>query len=289
MTGTEVTNPAVTNPAVMNPAVMNPAVTGADPAGAHPAVGGGARFDYVIRLADDCLVLSHRLAEWAARAPQIEEDIALTNIGLDLLGQARSLLTRAGELEQDGRTEDDLAYLREERDFRCALLVEQPNEDDFALTMARQLLFTAYQLPLLEGLTTSVDPVLAGIAGKGVKEARYHLEHTAGWVIRLGDGTDESHRRMQEALDRLWPYAGELFERDAVTDAAVAGGLGPDPSELRDAWDVTIDTVLAEATLSRPTAAFKVGTGRTGVHSEQLGYLLADLQYLHRMHPGANW
>lgn len=249
----------------------------------------GTRFGYVIRLADDCLVLSHRLAEWAARAPQIEEDIALTNIGLDLLGQARALLTHAGELEQDGRSEDDLAYLREERDFRCALLVEQPDDDDFAVTMARQLLFTAYHLPLLEGLTTSVDPVLAGIAAKGVKEARYHLEHTVGWVIRLGDGTDESHRRMQDALDRLWPYAGELFETDGVVAAAVEAELAPDPAQLKIAWDATIDTVLGEATLTRPGAAFKVGTGRSGVHTEQLGYLLAEFQYLHRLHPGARW
>jgi ring-1,2-phenylacetyl-CoA epoxidase subunit PaaC len=250
--------------------------------------------EYLLRLADDALILSHRLAEWASRAPQIEEDIALTNIGLDLLGQARALLTRAGELEtreleNGGRDEDDFAYLREEHEYRSCLLVEQPNRDDFAVAMVRQLLFSAYELPLLESLSRSTDSEVAGIAAKGVKEVRYHLEHAADWVIRLGDGTDESHRRAQAALDALWTYTGELFESDEVTRAVADIGFGVDPQTVRADWDRTIDTVLAEATLERPAGEPRPGTGRRGVHSEHLGYLLAEMQYLHRLHPGAVW
>ena len=245
--------------------------------------------EYLLRLADDALILSHRLAQWASRAPQIEEDIALTNIGLDLLGQARALFTRAGEWEDAGRDEDDFAYLRQERDFRCCLLVEQPDRDDFAIAMVRQLLFSAYQLPLLQELSRSTDSEVAGIAAKGVKEVRYHLEHAAGWTIRLGDGTDESHRRSQAAVDALWPYTGELFESDDVTRAVAASGFGVDPATVRAEWDRMVDTVLAEATLERPAGEPRTGTGRRGVHSEQLGYLLAEMQYLHRLHPGAVW
>jgi ring-1,2-phenylacetyl-CoA epoxidase subunit PaaC len=242
-----------------------------------------------LRLGDDCLVLSHRLAQWSAKAPQIEEDIALTNLGLDLLGQARALLTRAGDIEGSGRDEDDLAYLREEHEFRCCLLVEQPNADDFALTMVRQLLFAAYQLALLEALTGSIDTEVAGIAAKGVKEVRYHLEYAAGWVIRLGDGTDLSHGRAQAAVDALWTHTGELFESDDVTRAVAGSGFGADPAGTRDEWLRIVTTVLNEATLTIPTAAPRPGTGRRGVHSEHLGYLLAEMQYLHRLHPGARW
>ncbi len=247
------------------------------------------RVEYALRLGDDALVLSHRLAEWSSRAPQIEEDIALTNIGLDLLGQARSLLTHAGSLEGEDRDEDDLAYLRTEPEFRCCLLVEQPTRDDFGLVIAVLLLFSAYQLPLYRALEHATDPTLAGIAGKGVKEARYHLEHATEWTLRLGDGTEESHRRMQQALESVWRFTGELVETDDLTDRLVAAGVAADPAALRESWDATIDAVLTEATLTRPTGTVLAGTGRSGRHSEHLGYLLAEMQYLHRLHPGATW
>lgn len=247
--------------------------------------------DYTLRLADDSLILSHRLAEWAAHAPQLEEDLALTNIGLDLLGQARALLTYAAEIGADEKyaDEDDLAYLRRENEFRCCLLVEQPNDDDFGLTMVRQLFFSAYQVPLFERLSSSSDATLAAVAAKGLKEVRYHLEHAAGWVIRLGDGTDESHRRVQASVDALWPYVGELFETDELVQRLVAAGIAVDPPALRQDWDAAVTRVLAEATLTVPTSPVKPGTGRSGRHSEALGYLLAEMQYLHRLHPGARW
>jgi ring-1,2-phenylacetyl-CoA epoxidase subunit PaaC len=247
------------------------------------------RVEYLLRLADDALILSHRLTEWSSWAPQLEEDIALTNIALDLLGQARPLLTHAGDLEGAGRDEDDFAYLRQEHEFRSCALVEQPTRGDFAAAIAGLLLFSGYLVPLYEALTDSADPTLAAIAGKGIKEARYHLEHAAEWTIRLGDGTDESHERMQGALDRMWRYSGELFESDSVTLAMVAAGIGPDPQSLRTASDRTLDAVLSEATLTVPTTTPIAGTGRSGRHSEHLGYLLAEMQYLHRQHPGATW
>jgi ring-1,2-phenylacetyl-CoA epoxidase subunit PaaC len=243
---------------------------------------------YTLGLADDALVLAQRLGEWVSRAPELEEDIALANIGLDLLGQARALLSYAGAVEGRGRDEDDLAYLREEREFRNCLLVEQPN-GDFAETIVRQLLFAAYQLGLYRTLTGSTDPTLAAVAAKAVKEVAYHLDHAAGWTVRLGDGTDESHARMQRALRRLWPYASELFEVDEVPGRLVAAGVAADPAELRAEWDRTIGAVLGPATLTRPELPPHPGGGRRGLHSEHLGYLLAELQYLHRVHPGASW
>jgi len=243
---------------------------------------------YALRLGDDSLVLAQRLSEWSSRAPDLEEDIALTNIGLDLLGQARSLLTYAGEVEGRGRSEDDLAYLRDEREFVCCQLVEQPN-GDFASTMARQLYVSTYQLALYDALQAGVDGTLAAIAAKAVKEVSYHRDHATTWVVRLGDGTEESHRRMQEGLDRLWPFVGELFEADELTDRLVARGVAVDPASLRPEWDRHVDAVLAEATLARPTGNWLTGTGRRGVHSEHLGRMLAEMQYVHRMHPGARW
>jgi ring-1,2-phenylacetyl-CoA epoxidase subunit PaaC len=243
---------------------------------------------YALRLGDDALVLSHRLAEWSSRAPALEEDIALTNIGLDLLGQARSLLTYAGELEGAGRSEDDLAYLRTENEFTNCQLVEQPN-GDFAVTMARLLFFSAYQLELYRRLARSTDATLAGVAAKGVKEVTYHVDHAAGWVIRLGDGTDESHRRMQAGVDRLWPFTHELFEPDEVGGRLAANGAGVDPSDLKPVWDERIVCVLADATLERPADGWRPSGGRRGVHSEHLGFLLAEMQHLHRSYPGATW
>ena len=247
-----------------------------------------ARAQYALRLGDDCLVLAQRLGAWAARAPQLEEDIALTNIGLDLLGQARSLLTHAAELEAAGRDEDSLAYLRDERDFLNCQLVELEN-GDFARTMARQLLFSSYQLELYRHLTGSRDAVLAAIAAKGVKEVAYHRDHAVQWTLRLGDGTVESHRRMQEALDTVWPYRAELFESDELVESLVALGVAVAPGALRSEVDVFVDGVLAEATLRRPEGSWAPRGGRRGLHTEAFGHLLAEMQYLPRAHPGARW
>ena len=243
---------------------------------------------YCLRLGDDALVLGQRLCEWAARSPQIEEDVALLNIALDLLGQARSLLTRAGELEGRGRDEDDLAFLRDEPDFTCAQLFEADN-GDFGRTMARQLLVSAYQVPLWDALSSSTDEVLSGVAGKAVKEAAYHLDHARSWVVRLGDGTEESHRRVQTGLDEVWPYAFELFERDELVDALVRRGVAADPDLLRRQWEATVTAALAEATLDVPQTTWRPTGGRSGRHLTSFGYLLAELQHLHRSHPGARW
>jgi ring-1,2-phenylacetyl-CoA epoxidase subunit PaaC len=243
---------------------------------------------YTLRLGDDALVLSHRLAEWSSRAPELEEDVALTNIGLDLLGQARALLSYAAAAEGDDRDEDALAYLRPEHEFMSCHLVEQPN-GDFAATMARLLFFSTYQLALYEGLAASADETLAAIAAKATKEVRYHREHATLWALRLGDGTEESNRRMQAGVDRLWPLVGELFAGDDVEGRLVTAGIAVDPASLRDSWERSVGAVLVEATLTRPTAPWLAGGGRRGVHSEHLGYLLAEMQYLHRLHPGARW
>lgn len=247
-----------------------------------------ALFTYTLRLGDDALILAQRLSEWASRAPEIEEDIALTNIALDLLGQARALLDYAGVLEGAGRDEDDLAYLRTEREFTNLHLVEQEN-GDFAHTIARQLFFSTYQLALYEELISSTDELLAGVAAKGVKEAAYHNDHATQWATRLGDGTDESHLRMQAAVDRLWPYTAELFEADDVERSLAAAGVGVDPSALRSRWALSIAEVLSSATLTPPQPTWSSHGGRRGVHTEGFGYLLAEMQYLHRIHPGAKW
>lgn len=236
--------------------------------------------EYVLGLADDALVSAQRMGWWISRAPELEEDVALANIGLDQLGQARTLLSYAGRLEGEGRTEDDLAYLRDERDFRNVWLVERA-QTDFGVTMARLLLFAAYQAELYAALATSADPTLAGVAGKAVKEVAYHLDHAAHWVVRLGDGTDVSHERMQAALDAEWPYLDELFR--PVEGAVV------DPPSLREPVLARIEPVVAEATLAVPEVAPALGGGRQGLHTEELGYLLAEMQHLHRSHPGAAW
>ncbi len=243
---------------------------------------------YALRLGDDALVLGQRLCEWAARSPTIEQDVALLNLALDDLGRARSLLTHAGRLEGQGRDEDDLAFLRDEPDFRNALLMELEC-GDFARTMARQLLVAAYALPLWTALTRSTDDVLAGIAGKAVKEVAYHLDHARSWVVRLGDGTDQSSRRMQTALDELWPYAAELFEADALTERLVARGVAADPAALESPWRAMVQEVLREATLTVPQPTWRPSGGRSGRHTESFGFLLAELQHLHRSHPGASW
>ena len=255
--------------------------------------------EYLLRLADSALVLSHRLAEWAGHGPVLEEDIALTNIGLDLLGQARLLYQHAGALEGAGRSEDDFAYFRDVPQFRNLTMLELPNSGvasagadapDYAFTITRNFLYAAYALLLWERLSASSDTQLAGIAAKAVKETRYHLRHAQDWLVRFGDGTDESHRRAQRALDDLLPYANEWFAGDETDAHAARAGVGIDPSSLRDAWLASVKRVVDEATLRWPSVSdgFR-STGRRGVHSEHLGYLLAEMQSLARAHPGAAW
>lgn len=245
-------------------------------------------FAYLLRLGDDNLVLAQRLGEWISRAPDLEEDIALANIALDHLGVARNLLTHAGEVEGRGRDEDALAMRRTEREFLNLILCEQPN-GDFAHTMARQLFIGAWQVPLWQALSSSNDPTLAGIAQKALKEAKYHLRHSSTWVVRLGDGTEESHRRMQAAVDRLWRYTGEMFMGDDVEEAMVEAGIGVDPASLRPAWDDTIEAVFAEAGLERPDDDYVRTGGRVGFHGEHLGHLLAEMQWMERTYPGLRW
>lgn len=247
-----------------------------------------ALFTYTLRRADDLLILSQRLGEWCGHGPVLEEDIALTNRTLDHLGEAHNLLTYAGQVEGKGRSEDDLAYLRMEREFTNVKLVETPN-GNYAHTLVRSFLFDAYHLPLMQALLESKDEQLAAIAGKAVKEATYHLRHSSEWLIRFGDGTEESHQRAQAALDAIWTYTGELFETDAVDAELVKAGIAPDIASIQEAWSKTVDAVLAEATLKRPEDGFMATGGRNGLHTEQMGFLLAEMQHVTRAYPGATW
>lgn len=243
---------------------------------------------FVLRLADDHLILGHRLSEWCGHAPMLEEDLAMPNMALDLIGQARALYQYAAELEGKGRTEDDFAYLRREREYTNCLMVERPN-GDFAHTMLRQLTFAAFMEPMWRAMAVSKDETLAGIAAKAVKEVAYHIRHTGEWVIRLGDGTEESAARMKQAVEDLAPYVDELFDADDVTRAMVEAGIAPDPAVLRQSFDRTMATIFAEAFLDMPTAPFAQRGGRDGRHGEAMGFLLADLQYMQRTFPGAAW
>ncbi|MDP2120927.1 MAG: 1,2-phenylacetyl-CoA epoxidase subunit PaaC [Hoeflea sp.] len=246
-------------------------------------------FRAVLELADDCLVLGHRLSEWCGHAPTLEEDLALANMGLDLLGQARALYAHAGEIEGKGRGEDDLAFLRRERDYCNCLLVERPN-GDFAVTMARQLYFSAFMQPFWRALAaSSSDATLAGIAAKAEKEMAYHLRHSGEWVIRLGDGTEESAERMQAAIDELHRYTGEMFLISPARRDAIAAGILPDPETLRPEWERTIATVFAEAGLTAPEVRVPQTGGRDGLHGEDMGHLLAELQFMQRAYPGQTW
>jgi ring-1,2-phenylacetyl-CoA epoxidase subunit PaaC len=245
-------------------------------------------FVYTLRLADDALILGHRLSESIGHAPLLEEELALGNIALDLIGEARALYGYAGAIEGKGRDEDALAYRRDAHEFKHLLLVEQPN-GDFAETIVRQFLFSAFMHPYWRALGASGDATLAAIAAKSEKEAAYHLRHAGEWLIRLGDGTEESHRRAQDALDGLWPYVGEMFERDAVDAALLAAGIAVDAAALRAPWERALAAVLAEATLRQPAAAWAQRGGRHGRHSEHLGHLLATMQFLQRAYPGAAW
>ena len=251
----------------------------------RPAAG---LFDYVLGLGDDALISAQRMGWWISRAPQLEEDVALANIGLDQLGQARTLLAYAGEVEGDGRSEDDLAYLRDERDFRNVKLVER-DQTDFGVAMARLLVFATWQAELYAALARSADRTLAGVAGKAVKEVAYHLDHAHQWVLRLGDGTDESHARMQAALEAEWAFVDELFDGATVDAGLVAEGIAVDPATLRGPVLARITAVVEHATLSVPEVAPAVGGGRRGLHTEEMGYLLAEMQHLTRSHPGVTW
>jgi ring-1,2-phenylacetyl-CoA epoxidase subunit PaaC len=243
---------------------------------------------YALARADDALVLGHRLSEWCGRGPMLEEDMALANIGLDLIGQARSLYQYAAELAADGSTEDSLAYLRDAPSYRNLLLVELPN-GDFAHTIVRQFLYSAFADPYWRAMMRSADPILSAIAAKSEKETAYHLRHTSEWVIRLGDGTAESARRARAALDALWPYTGEMFEADATGPELVAQGVAVDPDTLRPIVRRTVSAVLGEALLPVPPEGAMRSGGRAGAHSEHLVALLADMQALQRAHPGATW
>jgi len=243
---------------------------------------------YALSLGDDALVLGHRLSQWSSRAPTLEEDIALSNLALDLIGQARLFYTLAGEVEGNGHNEDHYAYFREPEAFRNILLVELPN-GDFAHTMVRQLLYAAFVHPYFQALARSVHGGLSDIAAKAVKEMAYHVRHSAEWVIRLGDGTDESRRRTIAAFEALWPYVDELFESDADEHVLIEAGIAPDREALRATWENVIDRVLGEAQLKRPDAGGLVqGGGRTG-HHVHLAEMLAGMQSLARAHPGAVW
>ena len=247
-----------------------------------------AHLEYLLRLGDSALILGQRLSEWCGHGPVIEEDIALANTALDLIGQARLLLTHAGSLEGRGRDEDALAFLRAENEYRNFTICELPNED-FGRTILRNFLFAAFQLPLWQALAASSDAQLAAIAEKSVKETRYHLQHASDWTVRLGDGTDASRARTQRALEDLWPYTAEFFSPDPVDVAVQAAGIGPAWSSLAPAWAQSVLPVLEVATLKVPAATLFLSHGKQGRHSEHMGHLLAEMQYLQRAHPGAKW
>ncbi len=243
---------------------------------------------YLLRLGDTCLILAQRLGQWCGHAPILEEDIAMTNMALDLVGQARALLTRAGQLEGRAHDEDQLAFLRDERDYFNATLAELPR-GDFAFTVLRNAMAATWLRLMWERLVHSSDAELTAIAAKALKEARYHEQHAGDWVVRLGDGTEESRQRMEAALGQLWRYAAELFTDDATDAAARASGLGPAWSELREPWQAEMAALLQEATLDMPAESAFRSTGRNGVHSEHMGFILAEMQHLQRAYPGGVW
>jgi ring-1,2-phenylacetyl-CoA epoxidase subunit PaaC len=243
---------------------------------------------YALRRADDALILGHRLSEWCGHAPMLEEDMALANIGLDLLGQARELYSYAAKVEGNGNDEDSFAYLRDVRQYRNLLLLEQPN-GDFARTMVRQFFYSAFADPYWRAMMNSQDATLEAIAAKSEKESAYHLRHSSEWMVRLGDGTDESHRRAQTAIDDLWAFTGEMFGDDDSERGLIEAGIAIDPATLRPQWLETVSKVLAEATLLQPGNDWMQRGGRSGRHSEHLGHLLSELQSMPRAFPGAAW
>ena len=245
-------------------------------------------YAYLLRLGDNSAIFGQQLGAWVGKGPELEEEMAMANFALDYIGQARMYYSLAAEVEGNGRTEDDLAFLRDGIDFHNVLLAEQPN-GDFAMTIARQFYFESYYQYQLAELARSDEPRLAEIAVKAEKEIRYHLRHARQWLVRLGDGTDESHRRMQHAIDELWRYTGELFCADDVEKWANENGIGPDPATLKDAWLEVVAAALNEATLEKPHDEWMASGGKSGRHTEHLGYLLADMQFLQRTYPGATW
>jgi len=247
-----------------------------------------ALFEFLLRLGDNTVVLSHRVSEWIGHSPVLEEEIALANTALDLIGQTQLWLELAGEIEGKGRTADNLAYLRDAWDYRNLLLVERPN-GDFGKTMMRQFLSDAWQSLMLGKLLSSTDPRVAEIAAKASKEVAYHLERSADTIVGLGDGTEESHNRMQEALDDLWDYTGEMFIGDEVDDILAADGIAPSATSLKSEWDELVGRILTNATLTIPAKSYAHKGGKTGVHTEHLGFILADMQFLQRAYPGASW
>jgi ring-1,2-phenylacetyl-CoA epoxidase subunit PaaC len=247
-----------------------------------------ALIDYCLALADDSLVLGHRLSEWCSNAAFLEEDLALTNVALDFIGRARMFYVYAAELSGGTKTEDDYAYLRDCREYKNLLINELPN-GDFAFTMARQLMIDALDVGFFAALTKSSDATLAAIASKALKESNYHLRRSEDWIKRLGDGTDESHQRVQAAFDQLWPYRGELFDLTQQESVLVAAGIAVDRGQLRGGWDTTMKSVLHEATLTIPEGDWSISGGREGVHTEHLGFLLAEMQFMQRAYPGLKW
>ena len=245
-------------------------------------------FEYLLRVGDDRLVLGHRLSEWCGHGPILEEDIATANIALDLVGQGTLFLKLAAEVQSAGRSADDLAFFREAVEYRNLLLVELPR-GDFGFTMLRQFLFDAFSVHLLDALQKSANADIAGIAAKALKEARYHIRHTSQWVIRLGDGTEESHARVQNALNELWRFSGEMFLGDEVDERLQSEGIAPDPATLAAPWRSVIDDVFSRAQLTIPENTFMMRGGRAGRHTEHLGHMLAEMQIVARSHPGAEW
>lgn len=247
-----------------------------------------ALFEFLLRKADDSLIIGHRLSEWCGHGPILEEDIALTNIALDLIGQATELYKYAAKVEDKGRTEDDLAFLRLEREYKNVLLVEQPN-GDFGKTIVRQFFFDHFEHLFYEGLMNSKDERIAAIATKTIKEIKYHLRHSSEWVIRLGDGTEESHERVQESVTALSRFIDEMFYQNEVDEILVKEGIIPDVKLFKDEFYKNIEAILEEATLKLPEENYQMSGGRKGVHTEHLGYLLAELQYMQRTYPGMEW
>jgi ring-1,2-phenylacetyl-CoA epoxidase subunit PaaC len=246
-------------------------------------------FQWLLRCGDNALVLSQRLSEWCGKGPALEEDMAATNVALDLLGQATLWLSYAGEVEGKERDEDQLAFLRDAHDFRNALLIEQPN-GDYGDTLMRQFYFDSWHYFFLKGLQQSTDVRVAAIAEKSIKEVSYHLRRSGDLIVRLGDGSAESHRRMQQSADQLWMYTGELFTADALDTAMAQQGIAPDLAQIREAWLAHVGEIFAEATLRLPDpAAWMQSGGKTGRHSEHLGFLLAEMQFLQRAYPGSQW
>jgi len=245
-------------------------------------------FEYSLRLGDSALILGQRLGEWCGHGPILEEDIALTNISLDLIGQARAFLTYAGTIEAKGRTEDDLAFFRTEREYRNVLITEQPN-GDFAQTILRQFFFSVFQVHFFEKLSASKDTTFAALAEKSRKESLYHLRHSADWIVRLGDGTEESHQRSQRALDELWMFTGDMFDMDETDRELIKTGIAPDLTAIKSSWDKTINETMSKATLAIPQNGFMISGSRKGRHTEFLGHILAEMQALPRAIPGATW